>query len=163
MRVLGIDPGTATTGYGIIEATGNDLKPLAFGVITTPADLSLPVRLQMIFRSIKALAQQWHPDAAAVEELFFSKNVRTAINVGQARGVVLLAMAEAGLQVAEYTPLTVKQAVTGYGGADKRQVQEMIRLLLDLSSAPSPDDAADALAIAICHANTASLLRLPEE
>ena len=153
MRVLGIDPGTAITGYGVVEEVKGDLKPLAFGVIRTPAGQPLPMRLQLIYRAVRELATEWGPAAAAVEELFFSSNVRTAMSVGQARGVALLALADARLVVAEYTPLTVKQAVTGYGNADKAQVQEMVRLLLGLAEVPRPDDAADALAVAICHAH----------
>ena len=163
MRVLGIDPGTATTGYGVVEEVNGDLKPLVFGVIRTPADQPLPVRLQLIYQALKELAAEWVPTAAAVEELFFSRNVRTAMSVGQARGVILLALADTGLDVAEYTPLTIKQAVTGYGNADKAQVQEMVRLLLGLAEAPRPDDAADALAVAICHLHSARLAALSEE
>lgn len=163
MRVLGVDPGTAITGYGVVEQVKGDLKPLAFGVIRTPADQPLPNRLQSIYRAVSTLAQQWEPEAAAVEELFFSKNVRTAMSVGQARGVALLALADAGLDVAEYTPLTIKQAVTGYGNADKAQVQEMVRLLLELAEVPRPDDAADALAVAICHLHSAHLAALSEK
>ena len=163
MRVLGIDPGTATTGYGVVEEVGGDLTSLAFGVIRTPAGQPLPARLQSIYRAVRALATEWQPAAAAVEELFFSSNVRTAMSVGQARGVTLLALADAGLDVAEYTPLTVKQAVTGYGNADKMQMQEMVRLLLRLEKAPRPDDAADALAVAICHLHSARLTALCEE
>jgi crossover junction endodeoxyribonuclease RuvC len=163
MRVLGIDPGTATTGYGVVEEVKGDLKPLAFGVIRTPADQPLPVRLQLIYRALRELAAEWGPTAAAVEELFFSRNVRTAMSVGQARGVTLLALADVGLDVAEYTPLAIKQAVTGYGNADKAQVQEMVRLLLGLAEAPRPDDAADALAVAICHLHSARLAALSEE
>jgi crossover junction endodeoxyribonuclease RuvC len=162
MRVLGIDPGTATTGYGVVEEVGGELNPVAFGVIRTPADQSLPARLQLIYRAVKELAVEWKPSAAAVEELFFSRNVRTAMSVGQARGVTLLALVDAGLAVAEYTPLTVKQAVTGYGSADKAQVQEMVRLLLRLTEPPRPDDAADALAVAICHLHSARLTALSE-
>ena len=163
MRVLGIDPGTATTGYGVVEEVKGDLKSLAFGVIRTPADQPLPVRLQLIYRALKELAAEWGPTAAAVEELFFSRNVRTAMSVGQARGVTLLALADIGLVVAEYTPLAIKQAVTGYGNADKAQVQEMVRLLLGLAEAPRPDDAADALAVAICHLHSARLDALSQE
>jgi len=157
MRVLGIDPGTAITGYGVVEEAGNDLKPVAFGVVRTSSDQPLPARLQLIYRKVKALAQEWEPESAAVEELFFSRNVRTAMSVGQARGVTLLALADAGLEIGEYTPLTIKQAVTGYGNADKAQMQEMVRLLLGLAGAPRPDDAADALAVAICHLHSARL------
>jgi crossover junction endodeoxyribonuclease RuvC len=163
MRVLGIDPGTAITGYGLVEEVRGDLKLVAFGAIRTPADQPLPRRLQLIYHAVSDLAEEWEPEAAAVEELFFSRNVRTAMSVGQARGVVLLALADVGLDVAEYTPLAIKQAVTGYGNADKMQVQEMVRLLLELAEVPRPDDAADALAVAICHLHSARLAALSEE
>ena len=163
MRVLGIDPGTAITGYGLVEEVRGDLKLVAFGVIRTPADQPLPRRLQLIYHAVSDLAEEWEPEAAAVEELFFSRNVRTAMSVGQARGVALLALADASLDVAEYTPLAIKQAVTGYGNADKMQVQEMVRLLLELAEVPRPDDAADALAVAICHLHSARLAALSEE
>lgn len=161
-RVLGIDPGTATTGYGVVEEEGNDLKALTSGVIRTQADQPMPVRLQMIYRKVKELAVEWGPIEAAVEELFFSRNVRTAMSVGQARGVTLLALADAGASVSEYTPLAIKQAVTGYGNADKTQMQEMTKMLLGLDEAPRPDDAADALAVAICHLHSSRLNRLSE-
>jgi crossover junction endodeoxyribonuclease RuvC len=163
MRVLGIDPGTAITGYGVVEEVEADLEPLTFGVIRTPAGQPLPARLQLIYRAVRDLATEWELAAAAVEELFFSSNVRTAMSVGQARGVALLALADAGLAVAEYTPLAIKQAVTGYGNADKVQMQEMVRLLLGLAEVPRPDDAADALAVAICHIHSARLTALAEE
>ncbi|MBO9371608.1 MAG: crossover junction endodeoxyribonuclease RuvC [Chloroflexi bacterium] len=160
MRVLGIDPGTATTGYGVVEETGEGLRALAYGVVTTPPDLPLPQRLQAIYRELRRLVREWQPDAAAVEELYFNVNVRTAMSVGQARGVALLAMADEGLTVAEYGPGEVKQALTGYGGAEKRQMQEMVRMLLGLPSIPRPDDAADALAVAICHLHSVRLRAL---
>jgi len=160
MRVLGIDPGTATTGYGVVEEAKGELRSVTFGVIKTPAGQPLAKRLQAIYQEIRSLVAKWQPQAAAVEELFFSRNVRTAMSVGQARGVALLALADAGLDVAEYTPLTIKQAVTGYGNADKAQVQEMVRLLLGLADIPRPDDAADALAVAICHFHSARLTAL---
>lgn len=163
MRVLGIDPGTATTGYGLVEESGGDLKAVAFGAIRTPAGQPLPARLQLIYRAVADLAAEWKPTGTAVEELFFSRNVRTAMGVGQARGVILLALADAGLAVAEYTPSAIKQAVTGYGNADKAQMQEMVRLLLGLAEIPRPDDAADALAVAICHFHSARLVALAEE
>lgn len=152
---LGIDPGTATTGYGLVrlEPDGN-LVAVKFGVITTPKDSSAPARLEMLYNQLKTLINQSKPDTAAVEKLFFQRNVSTAIAVGQARGVVLLSLQQAGVDVFEYTPNEVKQAVAGYGSADKRQVQEMVRTLLQLDSIPKPDDAADALAIAITHLNT---------
>ncbi len=155
MRVLGIDPGTAITGYGVVEENTGELKVVAFGAIRTPAKQPLPTRLQTIYRGVRNLVEEWKPASAAVEELFFSSNVRTAMSVGQARGVTLLALIDAGLPIAEYTPLTVKQAVTGYGSADKAQIQEMVRLLLGLAEPPKPDDAADALAVAICHLHSA--------
>lgn len=163
MRVLGVDPGTATTGYGLVEETADGLRVLAFGVISTPPEQALPQRLQTIYRELVALARRWQPEAAAVEELFFSSNARTAMSVGQARGVALLALADAGLEVAEYSPLAVKQALTGYGKADKHQMQEMTRLLLGLAEIPRPDDAADALAVAVCHLHSARLRMLEEQ
>jgi len=138
------------------------LKALVSGVIRTSADQSTPERLQVIHRELQALATEWKPDEAAVEELFFSRNVQTAMSVGQARGVAILALADAGLEVAEYTPLAIKQAVTGYGRADKGQMQEMVRMLLCLSEIPRPDDAADALAVAICHLHSARLRALEQ-
>jgi crossover junction endodeoxyribonuclease RuvC len=161
--VLGIDPGTATTGYGVVEEVGGQLKALASGVIRTRAAQPMPARLQAIHHEIKQLAEKWQPVEAAVEELFFSNNVRTAMSVGQARGVAMLALADAGLPVAEYTPLAIKQAVTGYGSADKTQMQEMVKMLLGLSEVPRPDDAADALAVAICHLHSARLKTLSEQ
>jgi crossover junction endodeoxyribonuclease RuvC len=155
MRILGIDPGTSLTGFGVIEETAGTIAVVAFGVIRTSAETPMPERLRELHQELQTLVSLHAPQAAAVERLFFQRNVRTAIAVGQARGVILLALAQAGLAVGEYTPLEVKQAVTGYGGADKRQVQEMVRVLLQLSDIPRPDDAADALAIAICHAHSA--------
>ena len=150
MRVLGIDPGTAITGYAVVEETEGRLSLAAIGVIDTPARTPLPARLQRIYAGLRAVIVDYAPETAAVEELFFSRNTRTAMSVGEARGVILLALADAGLPIAEYTPMQVKQAVTGYGSADKRQVQEMVRLLLALPDVPQPDDAADAVAVAIC-------------
>lgn len=152
---LGIDPGTATTGYGLVrlERDGS-LVAVKYGVILTPKDASPPARLETIYDELCKLVNQYKPDTAAVEKLFFSRNVTTALAVGQARGVVMLALQKAGIESFEYTPKEVKNAVAGYGGADKRQVQEMVRALLQLDSIPKPDDAADALAIAITHLNT---------
>ena len=160
MLVLGIDPGTAITGYGLVREDDEGLTLIGCGVITTPADRPLPQRLQTIYRGLTAIIGQHQPDQVAVEELFFSRNVRTALSVGQARGVVLLAAAEAGLPLHEYKPLEVKQTVAGYGGADKRQVQEMVRLLLNLEQVPEPDDAADAVAVAVCHIHSARMRAL---
>ena len=158
--VLGVDPGTAITGYGLVWGEGDDLRLVDYGAITTPSDESLPQRLQDIYRQLTALIQEWQPAAAAVEKLFFSRNVRTALSVGQARGVALLAMANAGITVHEYTPLEIKQAVVGYGRASKEQVQEMVKVLLGLDSVPQPDDAADAIAVAICHIHSARMKNL---
>lgn len=156
MVVIGIDPGTATTGYGILrEQASGQLEVINYGVIQTAADQPMPERLLELYRQLNEIILLHRPDSGAVEKLFFQRNVRTAISVGQGRGVILLALANHGLPVAEYTPLEVKQAVAGYGGAEKRQVQEMVRMLLDLDRIPQPDDAADALAIAICHVHTA--------
>ncbi len=152
---LGIDPGTATTGFGLVrlEQDGS-LVAVKYGVILTPKDASAPARLEMLYDDLSNLLREYHPDTAAVEKLFFSRNVTTAIAVGQARGVVMLCMQQAGIEPFEYTPNEIKQAVAGYGGAQKKQIQEMVRALLQLDSIPKPDDAADALAIAITHLNT---------
>ncbi|MBO9349573.1 crossover junction endodeoxyribonuclease RuvC [Chloroflexus sp. MS-CIW-1] len=155
MRALGIDPGTATMGWGVVEFDSRHLRLIDVGALTTPAGMPQPERLLQLYNGLRAIIEQLHPDTAAVEELFFGKNVNTALSVGQARGVALLALAQAGVPVYEYKPLAVKQAVAGYGGADKRQMQEMVRLTLGLATVPRPDDAADALAIAICHAYSA--------
>lgn len=160
MLILGIDPGVAITGYGLVGDAGRGLAAVEYGVIETPPGLPLGDRLLRLDRQLRALLGAHRPDVVAVEELFFSSNVRTAMSVGHARGVVLLAAASAGLRVFEYTPLQVKQAVSGYGRASKLQVQEVIRLLLHLDSLPRPDDAADALAIAICHAHSGKLSAL---
>jgi crossover junction endodeoxyribonuclease RuvC len=152
MLVLGIDPGTAITGYGLVqEDDGGRLIAVDYGAITTLSDLPMPNRLLELHRRLLEIILLHRPQSGAVEKLFFQKNVRTALSVGQGRGVALLALAEAGLSVGEYTPLEVKQAVVGYGGADKHQIQQMVRVLLNLPDIPKPDDAADALAIAICH------------
>jgi crossover junction endodeoxyribonuclease RuvC len=152
---LGIDPGTATTGYGLVRLLPDgELIPVSFGILSTPKDATPSARLAMLYDQLCKLLKEHKPDSAAVEKLFFSRNVTTALAVGQARGVVLLALQQAGIDVFEYTPNEVKQAVAGYGGAEKRQVQEMVRALLQLEAIPRPDDAADALAIAITHLNT---------
>ena len=152
---LGIDPGTATTGYGLVRLEPDgELAAVKYGVILTPKESSPSARLDLLYREIRSLLKKYKPDTCGVEKLFFQRNVSTAIAVGQARGVVMLALEQAGVEVFEYTPNEVKQAVAGYGSADKRQVQEMVRALLQLDSIPKPDDAADALAIAITHLNT---------
>lgn len=154
--VLGVDPGIAITGYGIVHQKQDVLEAATYGVITTPAGVPLPRRLQYLYRELATLIERYHPAEASVEELFFARNARTALSVGHARGVILLALAEAGLPTYEYTPLQVKQAITGYGRASKEQMQEMVRLLLQLPTIPQPDDAADALAAAICHLHSLS-------
>lgn len=158
MLVIGVDPGTATTGYGLVrESPDGNLSLVDYGAILTPADLPMPQRLLELHRQLRELLLLHRPDSGAVEKLFFHRNVTNAISVGQGRGVALLALAQAGLPVAEYTPLQVKQAVVGYGGADKNQVQQMVRALLSLDRIPTPDDAADALAIAICHLHSSKV------
>lgn len=158
--ILGIDPGTAITGYGVITEAQGALQALDYGVIRTPSSDPLEIRLVSIYSELTALLRRHRPDAVAVEELFFSKNARTALSVGHARGVVLLSVAQQGTPLFHYKPAEVKQAVTGYGGADKRQIQEMVRMLLDLDAIPQPDDAADALAVAVCHLHSDRLRQL---
>ncbi len=162
IRVLGLDPGTATTGYGVVEESANVLGLIAYGTILTPADMPMPQRLRLIFLRVTELLGKFQPQAMSVEKLFFNRNVTTALSVGQARGVALLAAANAELPVFEYTPLEVKQAITGYGRATKDQIQQMVRMLLQLDHIPKPDDAADALAIAICHIQSAQMRALIE-
>jgi crossover junction endodeoxyribonuclease RuvC len=160
MIVLGIDPGTAITGYGLVSEQDSQAVMIASGAITTPADQSLPDRLLTIHRELSRLIDQYKPDHAAVEQLFFNKNVRTALAVGHARGVILLTLAQANVPIFEYTPLEVKQAITGHGRADKRQMPQLITLLLNLDKTPRPDDVADALAIAVCHLHSARIASL---
>ena len=153
MIVLGIDPGTARTGYGLVRRDGSRLQALDFGCLETASDQELPARLLLIHQAVSELITEHAPQVVGVERLFFNKNVQTAFAVGQARGVVLLAAAQAGLPVYEYGPHEVKMAVTGYGRAPKDQVQRMVQMILGLSVMPHPDDAADALAVAVCLAN----------
>lgn len=153
MRIIGLDPGTATTGYGIIDTVDGQIHLVVYGVLLTPPSDTPAVRLQSIYTQLNQLLGEYHPDSAAVEQLFFGRNITTAIHVGQARGVMLLALANAGIPVSEYSPPRVKESVTGYGKADKNQVQLMVRNLLDMDETPKPDDAADALAVAITHSN----------
>lgn len=160
MRILGIDPGVAIVGFGLIESDRGTLRMLQYGAITTPVGLPLAARLAQIDRDIEELIGTFRPDEISVEELFFSKNITTGIAVAHARGVILCAAEKKKIPIYEYTPMQVKQAVAGYGLADKKQVMDMTRRLLKLKSVPRPDDAADALAIALCHARSAtSLLR----
>jgi crossover junction endodeoxyribonuclease RuvC len=159
MKTLGIDPGTAIMGWGIVDDDGSGgLQAVDYGVITTSKDLALPQRLQLLHRGLTEIIERYQPATAGVEELFFSRNVTTALAVGHARGIALLALADANIAVHEYRPMAIKQAVAGYGHADKQQMQEMVRLTLGLETIPKPDDAADALAIAICHAYTGPML-----
>jgi crossover junction endodeoxyribonuclease RuvC len=164
MLALGIDPGTATTGYGLVHLEPDgELKLVDYGVILTPSTDPMPERLLQIHQQLGSLISLHQPETGAVEKLFFQKNVRTAMSVGQARGVALLTLADKGVPIFEYSPLEVKQAVTGYGGADKMQVQLMVQILLNLPEIPTPDDAADALAIAICHLYSARRMKLIED
>ncbi len=152
--IVGFDPGTARLGYGVVT---NDDQPrvIDFGVLETPSSDPMPERLKHLYEGICQILSDYHPSVCAIEQLFFSRNVTTALSVGQARGIVMLAAAQSAIPVKEYTPAEVKQAVSGYGKAGKAQMQEMVRLLLDLDEVPYPDDAADALAVALCHAQTA--------
>ncbi len=160
MRILGIDPGIAIVGFGLIESDRRNMRMLQYGAVTTEAGLPLATRLVQIEDDMRALIRQLQPDEIAIEELFFSKNITTGIAVAHGRGVVLCTAERLGIPIFEYTPMQVKQAVVGYGLAEKRQVMDMTRRLLKLKAVPKPDDAADALAIAICHARSAtSLLR----
>ena len=155
--ILGIDPGTATTGYGIIEIKGNKYSGIDYGTILTESSLEMPIRLKLINDNLTKVIDYYKPKHMAVEQLYFSKNTRTALSVGQARGVILLTGIQLNLHLAEYTPLQVKQAVVGYGRADKKQMQKMVAAILNISTIPKSDDAADALAVAICHANSYKL------
>lgn len=158
MKILGIDPGFATIGFGLVEFTGPTPRMLRYGAITTPPELEFSQRLVMIYNDMTELLQTLKPDAVSVEELFWGHNVTTGIGVSHGRGVILLAIAQAGIPIHEYTPMQVKQAVVGYGKAEKRQVMDMTRRLLKLERLPRPDDAADALALALCHGRSATSL-----
>ena len=158
MVILGIDPGYAIVGWGVIGYENNQFKVLDYGAITTPAGMSFSRRLELIYDEAELLMKRYSPQAMSIEKLFFNSNAKTVIDVGQARGVLMLAAQKCGLEVYEYTPLQVKQSVVGYGRAEKKQVQEMTRLILHLSEIPKPDDTADALAMAICHAHASGSL-----
>jgi len=161
VRIIGIDPGTALLGFGVIDAA-DDPELVDFGAVETVVGVPMPDRLLFLYDAITKLIAQYQPDVMSVEQLFFARNVTTAITVGQARGVALLAAAQAKLGVVEYTPSQVKHAIAGYGKADKQQMQEMVRILLGMEYAPQPDDAADALAVALCHAQRRSFAELTE-
>ena len=158
MRILGIDPGYGITGFGLIDAQRSQFKLLNCGAITTPPNTEFSWRLEVIYHDMVQLLQVAQPDAVAIEELFFGQNVTTGINVAQSRGVILLAIRQAGLDIYQYKPMQVKQAVVGYGNATKHQVQDMTKRILHLQSIPKPDDAADAIAIALCHARSSTSL-----
>ncbi len=158
MIILGIDPGLATMGYGVINSEHGNFSVIDYGVVTTPKECSLPERLQQLEKGVNSLVEKFKPDNIAIEELFFSKNITTGIAVAEARGVILLTAVKAcGNEVFEYTPNQIKQAMTGYGGADKKQMMLMVQMVLRLKSIPRPDDAADALAVALCHGQTSRL------
>ena len=158
MIILGIDPGYATTGFGLISADRGQYRLLQYGTVTTPPDLPFPQRLNMLFEDMTRLLDVTKPEAVAVEELFWGHNITTGIGVSHGRGVILLAIERAGLPLYEYTPMQVKQAVVGYGKAEKHQVMDMTRRLLKMEKMPRPDDAADAIAVALCHARSATSL-----
>lgn len=160
MIIMGIDPGLAITGFGLIHFEKNHFQVIQYGVIRTESKETLPNRLVQIHQGIQTLIDRYQPQAVAVEELFFNTNAKSALLVGQARGVVVVTVAAAGLPVYEYTPLQVKQGIAGYGRAEKQQVQHMVKTLLNLKEIPRPDDAADALAIAVCHAHTGHFKQL---
>lgn len=160
MKILGIDPGTATIGWAVLNAENGSLSVDAYGSISTESNASMSNRLEEIADDIQEILYRYTPDDAAIEEIFFFKNQKTIISVSQARGVLLLTLSRAGLTIAEYTPLQVKQSITGYGRAEKKQVQEMVKSILKLKSIPKPDDAADAIAIAICHAQSKKSMSL---
>ncbi|PZE19446.1 crossover junction endodeoxyribonuclease RuvC [Paenibacillus xerothermodurans] len=157
MRIMGIDPGIAIVGFGLIDKQGSRLVPVQYGCIQTEAHTDSAKRLQMVYDATVQLIDTYKPDAVAIEKLFFNRNVTTAMTVSQARGILLLAAVQKGLEIGEYTPLQVKQAIVGYGKAEKKQVQEMARMFLHLSAVPKPDDVADALAVAICHAHSSTI------
>jgi len=154
MRILGIDPGYAILGYGIVEKKGNSFVPCHFGAITTDAKADMNDRLKYIYNALMDIIFEYSPEVASIEELFFNTNSKTALLVGQARGVAILACSNSGLRISEYTPLQIKQALVGYGRAEKHQVQMMVKTILNLKESPKPDDTADALAAAICHGNS---------
>ena len=158
MRILGIDPGYGITGFAVVDADRSNLRLVSCGAITTPAGMDFSARLEIIYEDMRQLLQTAKPDSVAIEELFFGQNVTTGIGVAQSRGVILLAIRQAGLEVTSYKPMQVKQSVVGYGNATKHQVQDMTKRLLHLQAMPKPDDAADAIAIALCHARSSTSL-----
>lgn len=160
MVIMGIDPGIAIIGYGILNYEGNKFTPIDYGAIRTDSSMKLSQRLLVIHEELEEIIKKHKPDAISIEELFFNKNIKTALTVGHGRGVAVLAAARADVEVFEYTPLQVKQAVVGYGRAEKAQVQQMIKIILNLKETPKPDDVADALAIAVCHGNSCKIMKM---
>ncbi len=156
MRILGIDPGYAIMGYGIVDLKGNRFSVCGYGAVTTQAGEEMPGRLKQLYFELMQILDEYRPDVVSIEELFFNKNTKTALMVGQARGVAILACANSGIEIFEYTPLQIKQGLVGYGRAEKIQVQQMVKTLLNLSEIPKPDDVADALAAAICHGHSSN-------
>lgn len=155
MRILGIDPGYAILGWGVIDVIGNKFSVVDYGAITTDTSMDMPSRLEALYDGLTQIMTKYQPEEASIEELFFNSNAKTAILVGEARGVAVLACQKGGLRINEYTPLQIKQALVGYGRADKQQVQYMVKTMLNLKAVPKPDDTADALAAAVCHAHSA--------
>ena len=158
--ILGVDPGLATVGYGVVKYERNRFATLDYGVVSTPAKIPVPVRLEMIYKGISEICERWSPDDLAIEKLYFNTNQKTVIDVCQARGVAMLAAQLSRLEIYEYTPLQIKQAIVGYGRAEKMQVMTMVKGILELEKLPRPDDAADGLAVAICHAHSKSIVKL---
>jgi len=163
MRILGIDPGYAILGYGVIDMKGNRFSVCGYGAVTTDASMEMPDRLKHLYTQIMEIIQEYEPEVVSIEELFFNNNAKTALLVGQARGVAILACANSGLEIREYTPLQIKQGIVGYGRAEKKQVQAMVKTILHLDEVPKPDDTADALAAAICHGHCAGHLNKLEK
>lgn len=164
MLVIGLDPGTASTGYGLVRHHSNgQLEAISYGVISTTAGVPMSTRLLKLFSELNVVLANFNPEAAAIEKLYFQKNVSSAISVGQALGVAMLAFAQAEIEIEEYSPKEIKLAVSGYGGADKRQIQAMVKTLLNLEKEPKPDDAADALAVAICHCHSIKMRNIRGE
>lgn len=155
MKILGIDPGFAILGYGVIEMRGNHFEVCGYGAITTDPEMDMPDRLKQLYCSLMEIINEYQPDEASIEELFFNKNTKTALLVGQARGVAIVACSNSGLKIYEYTPLQIKQGLVGYGRAEKKQIQHMVKTILNMKEVPKPDDTADALAAAICHGHSA--------
>ena len=155
MRILGIDPGYAILGWGVLDMKGNHFSVVDYGAVTTDAKMEMPLRLQHLYTQLSAIIAEYKPEVASIEELFFNNNAKTAIMVGQARGVAVLACVNGGLEINEYTPLQIKQALVGYGRAERKQVQQMVKTILNLKEVPKPDDTADALAAAVCHGHSA--------